>query len=80
MSSLCPGGGTGRRKGLKIPREQSCTSSSLVPGTNLKQLLDHCVEWLFFYAIFIHDHRYRAFPIDNEWSGSLCPASLLLFF
>ena len=36
MSLSRPGGGTGRRKGLKIPREQSCTSSILVPGTNLK--------------------------------------------
>ena len=31
--SVCPGGGIGRRKGLKIPREQSRASSSLAPGT-----------------------------------------------
>jgi hypothetical protein len=32
VRTTCPGGGTGRRKGLKIPRPQGCTSSILVPG------------------------------------------------
>ena len=31
---FCLGGGIGRHKGLKIPRSQGHTSSSLVPGTN----------------------------------------------
>ena len=33
-NSRCLGGGTGRRKGLKIPRAYACTSSILVPGTS----------------------------------------------
>ena len=31
--SIGPGGGTGRRKGLKIPRPYGCTGSIPVPGT-----------------------------------------------
>ncbi len=30
---LCPGGGIGRRKGLKIPREQSRAGSTPALGT-----------------------------------------------
>jgi len=30
---LSPGGGIGRRKGLKIPRAQACAGSSPAPGT-----------------------------------------------
>ena len=30
---ICPNGGIGRRKGLKIPREQSCAGSSPASGT-----------------------------------------------
>ena len=37
LYSSCPDGGTGRRKGLKIPRPYGCTSSILVPGTTKKQ-------------------------------------------
>ena len=37
LYSSCPDGGTGRRKGLKIPRPYGCTSSILVPGTIRKQ-------------------------------------------
>ena len=37
LYSSCPDGGTGRRKGLKIPRPYGCTSSILVPGTIKKQ-------------------------------------------
>ena len=37
LYSSCPDGGTGRRKGLKIPRPYGCTSSILVPGTTRKQ-------------------------------------------
>jgi hypothetical protein len=33
---ISPGGGIGRRKGLKIPRSQGCTGSSPVPGTSIK--------------------------------------------
>ena len=31
----CPSGGTGRRKGLKIPRQRYCAGSSPVSGTNI---------------------------------------------
>ena len=31
----CPGGETGRHKGLKIPREKSCAGSTPAPGTIL---------------------------------------------
>ena len=31
---LCPGGGIGRHKGLKIPRQQWRAGSSPAPGTN----------------------------------------------
>ena len=34
-----PGGGIGRRRGLKIPRPLGLTSSSLVPGTNRRHRL-----------------------------------------
>ncbi len=33
-SKVCPGGETGRRKGLKIPREQSRAGSTPALGTN----------------------------------------------
>ncbi len=33
IMDACPGGGTGRRKGLKIPRGQPRASSILAPGT-----------------------------------------------
>ena len=35
LQRLCPGGEIGRRKGLKIPREQSRAGSSPAPGTIL---------------------------------------------
>ena len=35
QSTRCPGGETGRRKGLKIPRPQGHTGSSPVPGTKV---------------------------------------------
>ena len=31
--SICPGGGIGRHKGLKIPRQQWRAGSSPAPGT-----------------------------------------------
>ena len=33
LYSVSPGGGIGRRKGLKIPREQSRAGSTPAPGT-----------------------------------------------
>ena len=42
-----PGGGIGRRKGLKIPRGQPRASSSLAPGTNFnQQVIDLLVSFL----------------------------------
>ena len=36
MSPVCPGGGIGRHKGLKIPRQQWRAGSSPAPGTMAK--------------------------------------------
>ncbi|SVD53304.1 uncharacterized protein METZ01_LOCUS406158, partial [marine metagenome] len=33
LDRYCPGGETGRHKGLKIPREKSCAGSTPAPGT-----------------------------------------------
>ena len=33
QAKKCRGGGTGRHKGLKIPQQQCCASSSLARGT-----------------------------------------------
>ena len=33
--NICPGGGIGRHKGLKIPRQQWRAGSSPAPGTKL---------------------------------------------
>ena len=35
MSLQCPGGGIGRHKGLKIPRQKWRAGSSPAPGTTL---------------------------------------------
>ena len=34
LFALCPGGGIGRHKGLKIPRQQWRAGSSPAPGTS----------------------------------------------
>jgi hypothetical protein len=36
LTYVCPGGGTGRRKGLKIPRGQPRAGSIPAPGTRLR--------------------------------------------
>jgi hypothetical protein len=36
--SISPGGGIGRHKGLKIPRQQWRAGSSPAPGTNITSL------------------------------------------
>jgi hypothetical protein len=43
LINQCPGGGIGRRKGLKIPRDLSRASSSLAPGMSLH--LDSAVDY-----------------------------------
>ena len=62
--SLCPGGGTGRRKGLKIPREQSRAGSIPAPGnimTNL-QIPIKTLIWLAYRQLFsVHKHAFVAF-------------------
>ena len=35
INRVCPGGGIGRHKGLKIPRQQWRAGSSPAPGTKL---------------------------------------------
>ena len=39
QSYVCPGGGIGRHKGLKIPRQQWRAGSSPAPGTNYNILV-----------------------------------------
>ena len=42
MINICPGGGIGRHKGLKIPRQQWRAGSSPAPGTtNNRKIYEH---------------------------------------
>ena len=46
MFPVCPGGGIGRHKGLKIPRQQWRAGSSPAPGTNKTSLIQSYVKML----------------------------------